>query len=119
MAPISKVKNASLEVQPMPNLPVACSLPNGVLQARAKELLPGLARRAMSVDNVEGGVQLRFEASTEMLQAIVQVIDTERQCCRFLRFDLSVEAGGAPMSLTVTGPPGTRDFLADLLSSDH
>jgi hypothetical protein len=36
----------------------------------------------------------------------------ESQCCPFLRFQLTVELGGGPVWLELTGPPGTRDFLA-------
>jgi hypothetical protein len=43
------------------------------------------------------------------------VIDAERQCCRFLRFQLTVEPDLGPMWLEVAGPPGTADFLTDLL----
>jgi hypothetical protein len=39
------------------------------------------------------------------------MIDAERQCCTFRRFDLSVPPGGGHMSLKVTGPSGTREFL--------
>ena len=38
-------------------------------------------------------------------------VDLERRCCAFLRFELTVEPGGGPVWLELTGPPGTREFL--------
>jgi hypothetical protein len=60
-------------------------------------------------------LRLYFAASGENLQKITAVIDAERQCCRFLRFDLTVEPDGGPVSLALSGPPGTKAFLAALI----
>ena len=46
--------------------------------------------------------------------AIVEMIDAERQCCRFLRFRLTVEPDGDSILLDVTGPAGTKEFLDDV-----
>jgi hypothetical protein len=42
------------------------------------------------------------------------LIQVERLCCPFLRFDLTVPAAG-PVHLALTGPPGTRELLANWL----
>jgi hypothetical protein len=35
-----------------------------------------------------------------------------RQCCPFLRFAITVEPGNGPIWLEMTGPEGTKEFLA-------
>ena len=50
-----------------------------------------------------------------MLSFIAQTIDAERQCCRFLRFQVMVEPDGGPVWLDLTGPPGAREFLAQMI----
>ena len=50
-----------------------------------------------------------------MLSAIAETIEAERQCCRFLRFSVTVEPDGGPISLELTGPPGTREFVSAIL----
>ena len=45
------------------------------------------------------------------------MIDAERQCCRFLRFDLRVEPDVGPIALELTGPEGTEAFLEALLET--
>ena len=43
------------------------------------------------------------------------MIVAERLCCPFLRFDLTVDAPGKRAQLALSGPPGTREFLATWL----
>jgi hypothetical protein len=98
-------------------LPIVCTLPPRELAARAAELLPGVARLASSRVEVEGGYRFEFVPSPESLGAIVAMIEAEHRCCRFLRFQLTVEPGAGTMRLDVTGPAGTREFLLALAVS--
>ena len=94
--------------------PIVCTLQPGELNARAMELLPGLVRQARAVVELEEGYRLTFAATSAVLGAIAGTIDAERQCCRFLRFQLVVEPEDRGIVLDVTGPPGTKGFLAGL-----
>ena len=95
------------------NLPVACTLSPETLAARRAGLLPGLAREAEAREETPDGLRLRFVA--DYLQRIAAVVDAERQCCRFLRFDLTVEPDGGPVWLALSGPAGTKEVLAALI----
>jgi len=96
-------------------LPVVCTLQPGELNARVAQLLPGLAAMAESQTAIESGCRLTFAATSEALNAIAAALDAERQCCRFLRFQLTVEPDGGPLRLEITGPSGTDEFLSSLL----
>ena len=85
----------------------------GALSARKADLLAGVVRQATARVAVADGVRLTFPAAS--FADVASVVDAERACCRFLRFTLVVEPDGAALSLTLTGPPGTRDFLDALL----
>lgn len=95
--------------------PVACSLAPGELQARQGSLLPALATDVRSVRETDDGFEFEFAPSREILAKLVDVIDAERQCCRFLKFELIVEPAGGAIRLRLSGPAGTREFLANLL----
>jgi hypothetical protein len=97
------------------NVPIACSLEPGALRQRRDALLPGLVARADRVEAIDAGYRLRFPDAAA-LTTVAAVVDAERQCCRFLEFRLTIEPGGGPMWLEVTGPPGTKEFLADLFA---
>jgi hypothetical protein len=94
--------------------PIFCTLTPGQLHKQRDALLPGVVRLATSVDPLEDGYQLRFDPSLQTLAAIATAIDAERQCCRFLRFDLTIMPDDGPVTLVVAGPTGTREFLNGL-----
>jgi hypothetical protein len=100
----------------MAELPIVCTLTPATLRTRRAELLPGLLERSEARELLPGGYRMRFTASGDVLHAIAQAIDAERQCCRFLRFTVTVEPDGGPITLDLTGPSGTREFLDALIA---
>jgi hypothetical protein len=100
----------------MRDLPVACSLSADELGVRRQALLPGLLALATGHHDLEQGRRLTFPPAAGTLDALARVIEAERHCCPFLRFALTVDQGGAPITLDITGPSGTKEFLTDLLS---
>ena len=99
----------------MSELPIACELTPDEIVARRAALLPGLLAHAEERVTLCNGFRWRFGASSEALTAMAETINAERQCCRFLRFVLTVEPGNGPMWLEITGPQGTTEFLESLL----
>jgi hypothetical protein len=95
------------------DLPIVCTLTPETIATRKANLLPSLVRRAVAREDLPDGVRLRF-ASGDWL-AVAQTVEAERQCCRFLRFDIIVEPGGGPICLSLSGPAGTREFLTALI----
>ena len=98
----------------MTDLPIACTLDAATLAERRTGLLPGLAQRAASLVALDDGMRLEFRWEPGVIEAIGAAVAAEHECCRFLRFQLTVEPGDGPVLLDVTGPPGTADFLAQL-----
>ncbi|MBI4263255.1 MAG: hypothetical protein HY657_02670 [Acidobacteria bacterium] len=96
----------------MPDLPVVCSLTLAALEARRAGLLASLVRRAERLDPLEDGWRLRFSSEADVLPTIASAVNAERQCCRFLRYTVTVQPDGGPIWLDMQGPPGTRAFLA-------
>ena len=94
--------------------PIVCELTPETVRTRRAGLLPGLVGRAEHREDTEHGYRLTFAASSATLRAIAETIDAERQCCRWLRFELTVGPDNGPIILTLSGPPGARDFLAAL-----
>jgi hypothetical protein len=95
------------------DLPVVCTLTAGTIATRKADLLPGLVRRAEKREDTPDGIRFRFPS--DALSVLAATIDSERQCCRFLRFEITIEADGGPISLSLSGPPGTREFLDALI----
>ena len=101
----------------MTDLPVVCTLGPETLKIRRENLLADLVQKVDSQEPLPVGYRLRFAVSEDVLSLITRTIDAERRCCRFLRFQLTVEPADGPVLLDLTGPPGTRDFVAALFTS--
>jgi hypothetical protein len=101
----------------MSELPVACTLSPEALLARRQGLLADLLRRADAHEGLANGHPLSFAASDETLTLIVRTVAAERHCCQFLRFQITVQPGGGPITLELTGPDGTREFLSAMFES--
>lgn len=95
-----------------PPLPVACSLSEPALAKRRAGLFTDLARRRQEVRWLAEGVILRYGSEQGTLALLGEFIQLESECCPFLRFQLTVEPAGGAVWLELTGPPGTREFLA-------
>ena len=93
------------------DLPIACTLTPDELRRGRESLLPGLFARAEGHEAIDGGFRFRFASDPGLLTAIGATIDAERRCCRFLRFQVTAEPDAGTVSLDVTGPPGTAEFL--------
>ena len=100
----------------MTELPIMCALTPAALETRRSGLLSELIQRVESREELSDGHRLRF-ASDDALSLIARTVDAERQCCRFLRFTITVEPDGGPIVLDLTGPSGTREFLSALFEA--
>ena len=97
------------------DLPVVCTLTPDTIATRKANLLSGLVQRAKGREDTADGICFSFPS--DALSALAATVDAERQCCRFLRFEIIVEPDGGPVRLVLSGPPGTREFLAALIDA--
>jgi len=94
------------------DLPIACTLTAPELQERRRTVLQKVRSAVVEVRELENGYSYSFPSAEDWLVEVAGLIDLERQCCPFLRFQITVEENGGPLWLEMTGPPGTKEFLA-------
>lgn len=73
------------------------------------ELIQGVE----SVRDVANGYEFQFPNETGIISRIAEFISNERLCCPFLEFSLNVISNNGPISLKLTGPVGTQEFLRE------
>ena len=92
--------------------PLAC-VPSAIAPAeRAAHF--ALIRRLFkeeAQERIEMGSGYKFRFPAASFDALTHFISNERRCCPFLSFELTVEPADAGLSLKLTGPEGTREFL--------
>jgi hypothetical protein len=96
-------------------LPVACTLDDSEMARRRADLRTGVLSEAQHVQPLANGYQWRFSSAPNLCTRLAAVIDAERHCCPFLTFDIRAGPDAGDIQLTVTGPEGTVEFLADWL----
>jgi hypothetical protein len=93
---------------------LACRLTPDELNTQRKQLIPGLFQRAERVEDIPTGLRFRFSHQPKLVTDLAALIEKERVCCSFLSFRLITEKGEGPITLEVTGPPGTAEMLRKL-----
>jgi hypothetical protein len=95
----------------MSSLPIACSLTSAELQERRRTVLERPGDAVVEVKELADGFAYSFPAEGGRFLELADMIDLERQCCPFLQFRVTVAASHGPLTLEITGPEGTKDFL--------
>jgi hypothetical protein len=97
-----------MEMKP---LPIACALTAPELHERRSTVLAKVRRGVIEVKELPDGYAYAFPGTSEWLSELAGLVDLERQCCPFLQFRITVAANGGPLTLQMTGPEGTKEFL--------
>lgn len=94
------------------NPPIACvpmAIPpdeRGPHRERARKLLLERARIRESY-----GDGYRFAFQQAELVEVARFVDHERKCCPFMSFHIELEPENGALTLSMSGPPGTREVV--------
>jgi hypothetical protein len=93
------------------NISVACKLTTAELQERKRTVIAELKKLVVSRTETSDGVLYSFRDSDDTLDLLTNFIKTERLCCPFFIFNLIVGQEEGLISLQLSGPHGTKDFI--------
>jgi hypothetical protein len=88
---------------------LTCKLTTPELQKRRATVIAELKTIMIRKEEIQDGWQFTFDSSDETLQKLLEFVKSERLCCDFFAFQLSVS--GEHATLAITGPEGTKEFL--------
>lgn len=89
--------------------PVTCKLTTPELQKRKATVIADLKALVLERKELENGYSYKFEGKDEILDKLNDFIKTERMCCDFFTFQITVEENTA--LLTITGSTDAKEFL--------
>jgi hypothetical protein len=77
-----------------------------------------LFQTVQGIREVENGYEFIFPGPNglESITQFAEFIFNERRCCPFLEFTLKISPKDKPISLLLTGPEGTQEFLREEFS---
>lgn len=90
---------------------ITCKLTTPELQRRKATVIAELKALVQKREELTDGYSYTFESSDEVLDKLNAFIKTERICCDFFTFQLTVE--GNTGQFVMTGPEGVKQFLKD------
>lgn len=97
------------------SLPIACR-PGALTKEqreRSRQLRESLATATETTIELAAGYSFQLRPDDELFRKAAEWMTLERRCCPFLTFDLRWPPGDTvPPVLSVTGPEGTKSFLA-------
>lgn len=93
---------------------VVCQLSSNNFSNRMTEI-GKLFRGNDEVRELEDGYEFRFPGDKDWAVKLLTLIQGERQCCSFFRFELAFEPQEGPVWLRVRGPDEAKVFLETLL----
>lgn len=91
-----------------PNL--CCTLNKPQEVARRGSLIRALYDSAVESRELENGFALRFRGDSSSERKVFDFIAKERDCCRFLSFNVRLAAERGAIWLEMEGPTGVKEF---------
>ncbi len=90
---------------------IACKLTTPELQKRKSEVITSLKEKVEKREELPNGFSYLFESTDANIDEVITFIKTERICCDFFNFKISVEDN--KLWLIITGEDGIKDFITN------
>jgi len=94
---------------------LSCKLSSPKLIKRKETVLKSLKQQILETIELTDGYAFRFPGTDKVLDELTEFIKTERTCCDFFIFGLSISGDKSEAWLELTGPEGAKDFISDEL----
>jgi hypothetical protein len=101
------------------DMPIACRLSDPEFRKREASLLSQFKSAVLSTEELPDGYAFRILGDKKRMVLVCELILAERECCPFLTFELTAQPSMGPVSVRVTGPSGTKDFLKTVLCNSE
>lgn len=97
------------------DLPEVCTLSVAQQTGRLSETHAILNQCAQRVE-LEDGYAFRFDEAAQWAGKLLEFIRAERECCRFLDFELAFEPQLGPLWLYIRGSQDAKVFIRESLA---
>jgi hypothetical protein len=95
---------------------LSCKLTTADKRARIETVIASLKKQVIETKELENGFAYKFIGSDKIIDELAEFVKTERLCCDFFSFNISVSGDATEAWLQITGPAGTKDFITSELT---
>ncbi|MGE0568976.1 MAG: hypothetical protein AB7O73_13630 [Bacteroidia bacterium] len=93
------------------NTELSCKLTSPELLERKATVIASLRKQMIEKKELKNGYAFKFNGSDSMIDELTEFVKTERQCCDFFTFNLSISGDKSEAWLELTGIDGAKDFI--------
>src|SRR5262245_27770067 len=90
---------------------LTCNLTTPELRERKVTIMANLRKQILLTRELKNGFAYRFPGTDSIVDELAAFVKTERACCEFFNFDLSISGNKSEAWLKITGPKGAKDFI--------
>jgi|SRR5690606_2365717 len=90
---------------------ISCKLTSPELQKRKETVIASLKQQILIKKELQNGYAFKFQGTDKVLDELTEFIKTERECCDFFTFAISVSGDKSEAWLELTGADGAKDFI--------
>jgi hypothetical protein len=94
---------------------LACKLTTPELQKRKETVLASLRKQVIKKKELKNGYAFTFKGTDAMIDELTEFVKTERMCCDFFTFNISVKGDQSETVLEITGVEGAKEFITSEL----
>ena len=94
---------------------IACSLTRAEFHDRETKLLAQFRSAVLEVQELQEGYSFRLPSDGRLVMVLAELVLAERECCPFLTFELTAMPDHGPLIVRVSGPPGAKEFVKNVL----
>ncbi|MCW3120099.1 MAG: hypothetical protein JWM28_4181 [Chitinophagaceae bacterium] len=91
-----------------------CKLTSSEFRERKATVVASLKKQILEKKELKNGFAYKFAGTDNIVDEITNFIKTERQCCGFFKFNMSIN-GDSETWLEITGPKGAKDVIVNEL----
>jgi hypothetical protein len=90
---------------------ISCKLTSPELQKRRETVLESLKKQIIDKKELPDGYAFKFPGNDKMINELTEFIKTERVCCNFFTFNLSMSGDTTEVWMELKGPKGTKEMI--------
>ena len=90
---------------------LVCKLTGPAFKKRLDELRTVVFSKVESYSEEENGYTFHFKDEGDFLQKLTDYMLSERKCCAFFDFNLTIKANEGGAILTISGPEGAKKMI--------
>jgi hypothetical protein len=90
---------------------LTCKLTTPELRQRKETVIKSLKSQILTKKELKNGYSYKFAGTDKMVDELAEFVKTERACCDFFVFNLSISGDKSEAWLEITGPKGAKEFI--------